>query len=268
MNVMNYGRGMVTVVLLVLGVILVTGCDAESLEIGPLQTDSRTVELAAAEQVSAKIAMGAGRLAIDGGSDALLDAEFTYNVAGWKPEVSYEVSDGIGQLAVDQPDTREGLSLNLDKIRYEWDLRLKEDVPMDLEISMGAGDSQLRLDTLTLNSLTFESGAGDTDIDLSGSTVNDLDVRMGAGDVTVDLSGHWIQDLSAAMKGGIGRATMILPNTTGVRVKVQGGLGQVNAAGLNRDGDVYTNDAYGESEVTLDIEIEGGVGEINLELTE
>ena len=61
---------------------------------------------------------------------------------------------------------------------------------------------------------------------------------------------------------------MILPSDAGVQVEVQGGLGQVNAAGLNRSGNVYTNDAYGESEVTLEIRIDGGVGEINLELAE
>jgi hypothetical protein len=51
----------------------------------------------------------------------------------------------------------------------------------------------------------------------------------------------------------------------GVRVDIDGGLGKVDAAGLARDGDVYTNNAYGESDVTLRIEIEGGVGRINLQ---
>jgi len=264
----RYGWGMVGVVLLLVGMGLVTGCDAEALEIGALQTESTTVELGAAEQVSAEITMGAGRLEIGGGSDALLEAQFTYNVQGWKPEVSYEVSDGSGRLIVDQPDTREGLSFDLDKIRYEWDLALNEDVPMDLAVTVGAGDSRLELGGLALNRLGFESGAGDVEIDLRGSTAHDLTVRMGAGDVSVDLSGNWQQDLSADIKGGLGRATVILPSATGVRVQVQGGLGQVNAAGLSRNGDVYTNDAYGESGTTLDINIEGGVGEINLEMKE
>lgn len=259
--------GMV-LVLLVAGLVLATGCNAEALEIGELQTDSQTIELGSAEEVAAEIKMGAGRLAIDGGSDDLLEAQFTYNVAGWEPEVSYEVSDGIGRLTVDQPDARKGLSLDLDEIRYEWDLLLDEDVPMDLSVSVGAGDSQLALNSLSLSRLEFEGGAGDVEIDLSGSTLRDLDVRMGAGDVSLDLSGNWQQDLAANMKGGVGRATVILPVSAGVRVTVQGGLGQVNATGLNRDGDVYTNDAYGQSDVTLDIDIEGGVGEINLTAAE
>lgn len=255
-------------VLLVIGLILVTGCDSGTLDIGELQTDSTTIDLGDEQEVAAEITMGAGRLLIDGGSDALLEAQFTYNVVDWKPEVSYEVSDGTGRLKVDQPDARQGLSFDLDELRYEWDLRLNDDVPMDLLITVGAGDSQLVLNSLSLNSLEFESGAGDIVIDLRGSTLRELDVRMGAGDVEVDLSGNWQQDLSASIKGGVGRATVILPASTGVRASVQGGLGQVNAEGLNKDGGIYTNDAYGQSDVTLDIDIEGGVGEINLVLAE
>jgi hypothetical protein len=255
-------------VILVVSLVLAAGCNGEPLRVGELQTKSTTVELGAAETVSAEIKMGAGRLAIDGGGDELLQAQFTYNVEGWQPEVDYEVTDGLGRLQVDQPATNEGFSLDLDDIRYEWDLRFNEDVPMDMAITLGAGDSQLALSNLSLNTLDFENGAGDTDINLSGSTVRDLEVRMGAGNVSVDLSGNWQQDLSADMIGGIGRATVILPTSAGVRVRVQGGLGQVNATGLIRDGNVYTNDAYGASDVTLDIDIEGGVGEINLELAE
>jgi hypothetical protein len=246
---------------------LATSCVISALEIGPLQTDSETVEAGAAEEASVELTMGAGRLNIDGGANDLMEAQFTYNVEACKPEVSYDVNDGFGRLKVDQPDTRD-LPLDMGEIQYEWDLRFTESVPIDMEVTMGAGDGQFELDSLMLNSLRFEGGAGDIEVDLSGSSLRDLDIRMGAGDVSVDLSGNWQQDLSANMQGGVGRATVIVPSKAGVRVEVQGGLGQVNAAGLNRSGNVYTNDAYGESEVTLEIDIEGGIGEINLELAE
>jgi hypothetical protein len=53
-----------------------------------------------------------------------------------------------------------------------------------------------------------------------------------------------------------------------VRVEARKGLGEINAAGLNKNGDIYTNQAYGQSEVTLDIKIEGGIGSLNLQLAE
>jgi hypothetical protein len=45
-------------------------------------------------------------------------------------------------------------------------------------------------------------------------------------------------------------------------------LGSIKAGSLQKQGDAYVNDVYGKSPVTLQIEVEGGVGEINLELGE
>ena len=58
----------------------------------------------------------------------------------------------------------------------------------------------------------------------------------------------------------------MLPSEVGVKAKAQGGLGKINAVGLERVGGAYVNDAYGESDVTLNVNVQGGVGEINLEV--
>jgi hypothetical protein len=42
-------------------------------------------------------------------------------------------------------------------------------------------------------------------------------------------------------------------------------VGAVNARDLKRDGRAYVKGAYRKSDVTLRIEVKGGVGEINLE---
>jgi predicted membrane protein len=89
---------------------------------------------------------------------------------------------------------------------------------------------------------------------------------MGAGRVTLDLTGNWQQDMDASIDGGIGELTLRLPSDIGVRVEVDTGIGSVDASGLTKDGDTYTNDAFGESDVTLRINIEAGVGKINLDV--
>jgi hypothetical protein len=48
-------------------------------------------------------------------------------------------------------------------------------------------------------------------------------------------------------------------------VRARGGIGEIRAGELKKDGDIYTNDAYGKSPVTLQVEVEGGIGQINLE---
>jgi hypothetical protein len=40
----------------------------------------------------------------------------------------------------------------------------------------------------------------------------------------------------------------------------------IDAEGLTREGNSYVNDAYGNSDVILEVDVEGGVGEINLEV--
>jgi hypothetical protein len=61
---------------------------------------------------------------------------------------------------------------------------------------------------------------------------------------------------------------LILPRDVGVRVKVDVGVGAVDAAGLTKEGEYFTNDAYGQSDVTLYIDVSGGVGGTELRVRE
>jgi N-terminal domain of toast_rack, DUF2154 len=210
--------------------------------IGEMVRESRTVDLENAQSVHAKLRMGAGELILTGGADALMEADFSYNVADWEPEVNYEVGGDAGELSVEQGG---GEGVTGGDARNEWDLRLNDDVPIDLEVEMGAGESDFDLDSLTLTG---------------------LDLQMGAGRTTVDLRGDYDRSIDASIQGGVGEATVRLPSGIGVRVNAEGGIGQINAEGLQRQGETYVNDAYGESDVTLDVDVEGGVGRINLEV--
>jgi hypothetical protein len=252
--------------LLVIVVVLfaATGCDSGA-RVGDLQTKSETVELGGAESVSVEIEMGAGELDVSGGAGELLEATYTYNVDELDPEATYSND----KLIVQHADVKEGIGtfFDLDDYRNEWDLRFNEDVPMDMRIDMGAGRTDLKLGTLALTKLDINAGAGDVSLDLSGSqSLTQLDYDMGAGRVTLDLTGSWQQDMDASIDGGIGELTLRLPKDVGVRVEVDTGIGSVDTSGLTKDGDTYTNDAYGESDVTLNIEIDAGVGKINLDV--
>jgi hypothetical protein len=140
---------------------------------------------------------------------------------------------------------------------------------MEMRVNVGAGRTDLKLGSLSLTRLDITQGAGEVLVDLSGSaSPTRLDIGGGAGALTVDLTGAWQNDLEATIGGGVGKRTLILPGDTGVRVKVEVGVGAVDAAGLTKEGEYYTNDAYGQSEVTLYIEVEGGVGGTELRVRE
>jgi len=109
-------------------------------------------------------------------------------------------------------------------------------------------------------------GAGESDLDLDSLTLKGLDLQMGAGKTTVDLTGDYAQSFVASIQGGVGEATVLLPSEVGVKAKAEGGLGKINAERLKTVDDSYVNDAYGESDVTLNVDVQGSVGEINLEV--
>jgi hypothetical protein len=85
-------------------------------------------------------------------------------------------------------------------------------------------------------------GAGESDLDLDSLALKELDLQMGAGQTTVDLTGDCEQDLDASIQGGVG-----------VKVRVEGDLGKINAEGLEREGHSYVNDANGSSDVTPEV---------------
>ena len=214
------------------------------LPVGELQTESRSVKLGDAKSVRAEIHMGAGEMKLAGGARELLEAEFSYNVARWKPEVEYSVSGTRGLLTIRQPEGSRG---PMGPGHYQWDLHFNNKVPLELSVNLGAGKAELTLGSLALRN---------------------LDLNMGVGEAVVDLTGDWKNDLEAHIKGGVGKATVRLPRDVGVEVHTKGGIGEVRPGELHKHNGAYVNEAYGKSPVTLRVNVEGGIGEINLELAE
>ena len=223
------------------------GLAPQRVEVGELETGSRSVEVEGADSVKANLRLAIGELDVGGGAaeNRLMEADFAYNVAAWEPSVDYGVVGDSGALEVRQRGLTEGIPTQ--DVRNEWDVRLSEDVPVDLAVQMGGGVGNLDLDGLDLTGLNLDVGAGST---------------------RVDLSGDWGRDLSATVRGGAGEVTVLLPGRMGVRVNAGTRLGRVNAEGFQRDGEAYVNDAYGDSGNTLEVDITGGVGQINLQLVQ
>lgn len=226
-----------------LAALLLAGCNSE-LRVGALQTESQSVELGDPESVRVEINLGAGDLELTGGAEKLLEADFTYNVARLKPEIEY--TDGT--LVVRQPEVNGAPDWRgITDYRNEWGLRLYDEVPMDLSVEVAAGTS---------------------DLHLAGLSLTRLDVVLGAGISTIDLSGDRERDLDVTIDAGAADITVRLPRDVGVRVAVDAGASTIDAPGLTQDGNVYTNAAYGVSEVTLQVDMDTGFGRINLEVEE
>jgi len=216
-----------------------------TLSAGPLQTESRLIELGEAESAQIQVRMGAGRLRIEDGSQALLEGAFTYNIPEWRPELNYTVDGEIGQLLIQQPSGVEILPQR-GVSQYDWNLRLNDRVPITMNVVLGAGEAQLYLGELRLS---------------------DLSVSTGAGNTIIDLSGAWYNDLNVNIQGGVGQIDLVLPDRVGIRLETSG-LALIEVDDLTREGNVYTNPSYGQSQANLLITFQAGLGALNVDINQ
>lgn len=204
-------------------------------------TETRTVALEGADRAEVALKMGAGELQVRAADqDALLEASFEFNRERNRPEVDYSVFGGKGRLQVRHP-RRRGISIGT--TRNAWDLRLSRAVPLELDIDLGAGRNEL---------------------DLRGLKIERLTIDMGVGEVLLDLQGPHERSFDVRIDGGIGSAKVRLPAEVGVKVRVDGGLGSVDARGLTKTGGAYVNEAYGRSPVTIEVDVDAGIGSLEL----
>ena len=203
------------------------------------QHQSQSVDLQGAKSAHARLEMGAGQLTINGGASRMLDADFTFSDSFDAPKVDYSVSGGVGQLNISQ----ESHSVHFGRSQNDWNLHFNKDIPLELKVDMGAGQGDLHFRDIPLTR---------------------LDLNIGAGQMDVDFTGDRKTDLTADIEGGVGQANIRLPKNVGVIAHASGGIGSIDVHGLRHDGDSYTNDAYGKSAATIRLKVEGGIGQITL----
>ena len=229
--------------LIVIATLGLAGCGhAERRSFGPLQHESQSVEFSSfektkSERVNVELRMGAGELHVKGGAAQLLDADFTFQDPAMKPVVRYTPGALHGELSVEEPHHIVSASG-----RYEWDLRLHDGVPMDLNTNLGAGNVEMTLGTLALRNVEIHMGVGNLDLDLRGAPLHDYDVQV---------------------KGGVGNATIHLPSHVNIVADAKGGVGNINARGLEKhNGQWFKQPA--DAKVSIHLDVKGGVGNIDL----
>ena len=228
--------GILFILLFSLGIF--TACES----VGRMREETYNVPVRGVESARIELDIGAGEMVVDGGARDLLEGYFRWNVKRWEPLVEKRVINGKARVKVRQS---KGPRLALGNAKNEWEISLNEDVPLDLYIDCGAGETRLNLRRLNLRSLTID---------------------MGVGELRLDISGRYTHNIDVEIDGGVGSATVILPEEIGVRVDVDGGIGSVDARGFNKKRSVYTNDAYGETDTRIRVEMDVGIGSLDLEL--
>lgn len=242
---MNIKRELLTILGIATIAVAINGCSVNvnvNNKKGTTKTETKVIELQGAKKAEVDINMGVGELEVKESMDKMMSGEFVYTIPEWKPEVEYNVNGEEGNLKVTQPS---GMKTNIGKNEYRWNLGLNKEIPLNIDIKLGVGESN---------------------IDLSKLNINNLDIKTGVGETTVNLAGNYKNDVNVNVKGGVGEVEIYLPKDIGVKVEVKKGLGEIKANGFKLENDNYINDNYGKTKNNINVYVKAGIGEVELKL--
>ncbi len=217
------------------------GCDNISAS-GALESEHRTFTADGIGSAQVKISLQNSSLELAGGSSDLFETELFFADPKDEPAVDYKTDGGKATITVSQP------SQGIFKPREEplTVARLSKSVPVDLDLELGEGAGSIKL----ANSYPREV----------------IVKKMGGGKVTVDLGQEWDHSFNVTINGDYAPVELIVPAGVSTVVAVEGGVSEViNTAGLRRMGNLYVNEAYGASPVTVNVKIGSNHGLVKFE---
>ena len=236
-----------------------------------------------------RVEYGAGVLAIrSGGAGTLYRALFRLDRDLAEPRIEYE----RGRLEVGlSPVESRGIDLDDRSSGASLELALAPGLPLDLDMSFGAGRADLDLTGLSVRGLVVNTGASESVIraeevnaepmetaeinvgaaDLRVRGVGNLNVerlvvKSGLGSVLLRLDGEWPRDAAVHVEMGLGALEIQLPRSLGVRLRRPGSiLAAIDTEGLEKRGDVHQSANWDRAERRVEIEIRAVLGSVDLE---
>ena len=244
-------------------------------EMGIAPTSSATTDvvsepLGSAETARIDIDLSIGETTITALEDStnLLEAEITH-LGDLEFKVSGEETKTIRLREKDQHLRFDWFDIFEDQ-NLRWDVSLSPEIPMDLSINGGVGESDLDLSELDITKLELDSGVGDMTITLPATgSKYEVNVDVGVGRVELRLEDGI--DVTVDIDGGVGDTIIIVPENVGVRLVGEIGVGDIKVPGsyshTNTDEDrlvgesgVWESANYDDAAHRVTITFDGGVG--------
>jgi predicted membrane protein len=109
----------------------------------------------------------------------------------------------------------------------------------------------------------FAMGAGDMDLDLSQLTLDSLEVSQGVGQVKVSLASH--AEYRADINQAIGSIIVDIPEGVGVRIEISRAISALTIpSSFDQRGDYYYSPGYESADYKIDVEISQAIGSIEI----
>jgi len=205
------------------------------------ETRQVTIPLEGATSAHVKIVHGAGRLSLDSRAapGELLTGSFSGGVQSSLDRSGSEVKVKLRVPDYAFPFFNWGWSRSID-----WSVGLSRDIPFSLDVSTGANESILDLTDLRVTKLQLHTGASATKVSLPAN----------AGFTRVTC------------EAGAAGFELRVPSNVAARIRYRGGLSSINVSTSRfpRSGDVYQSLDYDTAANKVDIDVQMGVGSVDI----
>ena len=230
--------GLAVILALLAGVLWWVGVRIDQGQAVPGEAVSQ--ELGGATEASVQLEPGAGSLHVDAlaesGSlvEGTVDPRYSRNVSSdydlEGSRASYTLRSSEATVVYFGGTTR----------GWDWDLGLTTEVPIDLQVNLGAGEAEL---------------------DLTGLQLSAVNVNLGVGQTIVTLPSEG--SYRAEVKGAIGQVIVYIPEGLGVRLETSTGIaGSQVPDGYIKDGSTYVSPGYNTAENRVDLHAGTAIGNL------
>lgn len=251
--------------------------------------ENRNIPLGEVNSLKMTIKFGAGKLDLISGQEDVFEGNFQYDKSILKPNIRYEILGETGILTLSQ-SIKKDLSLSF-PYKNVWNLKLPSGVPLQLSVYTATYSGDIDLTNLQIENFYLNSGASQTNIvfnqpnlvelkniniktgasaikmlGLANANFNEMKFTGGAGSYTFDFSGNLIKKSKVNIDAGAAKIILKIPSAIGTKIIIK----RFPAVKLDIRGFIKINDQtyispeYGKSDAELDIEIKGGLVDVEV----
>jgi hypothetical protein len=249
-------------------------------------------QLSGERRVDVQVEYGAGRLTVEPGEGGLLyRMDVRYDDQRFRPVAAYNRQSGRLRLGMESAHRGRGdRDRDGERRGQRASIALTREVPIALDLEFGAGQAEVELGGLSLESVKIATGASETRVSFSqpnrvaarlvkvdagaaeitvmrlgNARAERYEFEGGLGEATLDFSGAWSRSATVAVEMGVGSVRLRLPRGLGVRIAKDSFLASFDAPGMVKRGNAWFSSNYSGARVRLDISIDAAIGSIAVE---
>lgn len=251
--------------------------------------ENRVIPLGEVDSLKVSIKFGAGKLVLISGEEDVFEGNFQYDKSILKPNIQYETLGETGILTLSQ-SIKKDLDLPF-SYKNRWNLKLPSGIPLQLYINTATYSGDINLTNLQIENFYLTTGASQTNIvfnqpnlidlkniniktgastikmlGLANANFDEMNFTGGAGSYTFDFSGSLTKKSKVSINVGAAKIILKIPSSMGTKIIFRNfPASKLDVRGFVKIKDqTYVNTEYGKRDAELDIEIRGGLIDVDV----